>query len=159
MSEPLLVVTETVKPEWIDNFGHMNMAYYLLAFDNGTYGFWLHVTRDRSQEERDVMAYAVVEAHINYLREVSVGQSLRITTQLLDADGKRFRLFHNMHQVEDGYLAATNEVMALGFNLKTRTIAPFTEPTLAEINRVLAKHGALRTPPGAGRAIGMPRRT
>nr|MBC8451738.1 thioesterase-like protein [Rhodospirillaceae bacterium] len=30
---PLEIHTETVRPEWIDHNGHMNVAYYLLAFD------------------------------------------------------------------------------------------------------------------------------
>ena len=159
MTEPLAPVDEIVRKEWIDIFGHMNMAYYVLAFDNGTYAFWSHVTRDRPQDEREEMAYAVVEAHINYIREVSEGQGLRVTTRVLDADGKRFRLFHEMHQVEEGYLAATNEVLGLGFNLKTRRVAPFTAPVMAEIEGILAHHRVLPPPVNAGRAIAIPRKT
>ena len=28
--------TLTVRPEWIDHNGHMNVAYYVLAFDEST---------------------------------------------------------------------------------------------------------------------------
>jgi len=159
MLQPLAPVMETVRKEWIDIFGHMNMAYYVLVFDSGTYAFWTHVTRDRPQAEREEMAYAVVEAHINYIREVSEGQGLRVTTRVLDADGKRFRLFHEMHQVEEGYLAATNEVLGLGFNLRSRRVAPFTAPVMAEIERQLAHDRALPMPANAGRAIAIPRKT
>jgi acyl-CoA thioester hydrolase len=148
---------ETVKPEWIDSFGHLNMAYYMLVFDSGTYGLWCHVTRDRPRAERDEMAYAVVEAHINYGREVAVNQRLRVTTRVLDVDAKRFRLFHEMYQMDDGYLAATNEVLGLGFNLKTRRVAPFTAPVLAEIERLRQRHQALPWPAAAGRSIAIPR--
>ncbi|MBM3584510.1 MAG: thioesterase-like protein [Alphaproteobacteria bacterium] len=157
MTEPFETF-ETVKPEWIDIFGHMNMAYYVLVFDNGTYGFWSHVTRDRPQAERDEMAYAVVEAHINYIGEVSVGQRLRIVTRVLDADAKRFRLFHEMYRVDEGYLAATNEVLGLGFNLKTRRVAPFTTPVVAEIERIQHDHKGLPWPANAGRAIAISRK-
>ncbi|MSP83101.1 MAG: thioesterase-like protein [Alphaproteobacteria bacterium] len=158
MAEPLAPVIETVRKEWIDSFGHLNMAYYVLAFDSATYAFWNHVTRARPQPERDVMAYAVVEAHVNYLREVSLGQTLRITTQVVDVDGKRFRLFHDMHQVEEGYLAATNEVLGLGFNLATRGVAAFTAPVFAEIETILKIHSSLPIPRQAGRAIAIPRK-
>ena len=30
---PLEIHTERVRPEWIDHNGHMNVAYYLMAFD------------------------------------------------------------------------------------------------------------------------------
>jgi acyl-CoA thioesterase FadM len=159
MAEPLEPVIETVRPEWIDNFGHMNMAYYVLAFDSATYAFWNHVTRDRPEAERKVMAYAVVEAHINYVGEVSEGQRLRITTQLLDADAKRFRLYHEMHEVEGGYLAATNEILGLGFNLETRKVAPFTPPVMTEIEKILRLHKDLGSPKNAGRAIAIARKT
>ncbi|MGH6719881.1 MAG: thioesterase family protein [Alphaproteobacteria bacterium] len=154
----LLETTETVKPEWIDTFGHMNMAYYMLAFDSATYAFWSYVTRARPQAERDEMAYAVVEAHINYLGEVSLNQTLRITTRVLDADAKRFRLFHEMHHVEHGYLAATNEVLGLGFNLATRRAGPFTAPVRDEIAALVAAQAGLPWPERAGRAIAIPRR-
>ncbi len=153
-----LETTETVRPEWIDVFGHMNMAYYMLAFDNATYAFWGHVTRGRPQSERDDLAYVVVEAHINYLGEVSVNQGLRITTRVLDVDEKRFRLFHEMHQAEVGYLAATNEVLGLGFNLKTRRAGPFSAPVKAEIEALLAAQAGLTWPERAGRSIAIPRR-
>ena len=33
--KPLELPTLTVLPEWIDYNGHMNVAYYVLAFDHG----------------------------------------------------------------------------------------------------------------------------
>jgi acyl-CoA thioesterase FadM len=33
IAAPLELHTETVRPEWIDHNGHMNVAYYVLAFD------------------------------------------------------------------------------------------------------------------------------
>ena len=34
------VVNGIVKPEWIDANGHMNVAYYVLAFDLGVDALW-----------------------------------------------------------------------------------------------------------------------
>ena len=36
----MLVAEGVVKPEWIDNNGHMNVAYYVLAFDSGVDLLW-----------------------------------------------------------------------------------------------------------------------
>lgn len=33
MSDTFLEIDLTVKPEWIDHNGHMNVGYYVLAFD------------------------------------------------------------------------------------------------------------------------------
>jgi len=37
---PLSLHAETVRPEWIDYIGHMNVACYLLAFDHATDAFF-----------------------------------------------------------------------------------------------------------------------
>jgi len=36
----MLVAEGKVKSEWIDINGHMNVAYYLLAFDQGVDALW-----------------------------------------------------------------------------------------------------------------------
>ena len=97
----------------------------------------------------------MVEAHINYMSELRQGDPLRITTQLLAADQKRFQLFHCLYHGETGELVATNEIMALGFDLKARVLMTFHPPVLAKIEEILAAHTNLPKPKNAGRAIGV----
>lgn len=158
MTDDLLTYDSVVRPEWIDEFGHLNMAYYVLICDSATFHFWDVVNGDRKLEDRGGSEYAVVEAHVNYLDEVREGDPLRITTQLLDADAKRFRLFHTMYHAEKGYVAATNEVMALGFNLNERGLEIFKDDVQERLQEILARHGKLERPDNAGRAIGQPRK-
>ena len=33
IAAPLEIHTDRVRPEWIDHNGHMNVAFYLMAFD------------------------------------------------------------------------------------------------------------------------------
>jgi acyl-CoA thioesterase FadM len=40
---------DVVRPEWIDNNGHMNMGYYLVVFDFATDAFFPWVGLDRAQ--------------------------------------------------------------------------------------------------------------
>jgi acyl-CoA thioester hydrolase len=147
-----------VKPEWIDEYGHLNMAYYVLVCDSATFRFWAAMNGGREVEARDGNEYAVVETHVNYLDEVREGDPLLVTTQLIAADAKRFRIFHTMHHERKGYLAATNEVMALGFNLQTRRLMEFLPEVQAKLRETLADHAALPMPENAGRAIGQPRK-
>jgi acyl-CoA thioesterase FadM len=157
MTDELLSYESIVKPEWIDEFGHLNMAYYVLICDSATFNFWEVANGGRTLEQRNGSEYAVIEAHVNYLDEVRDGDPLRITTQLLDADRKRFRLFHNMYHAEKNYLAATNEVMSLGFNLNTRGLEEFLPDVQERLQAMLVRHNALPRPDNAGRAIGQPR--
>ncbi len=158
MTDDLLTYDSVVRPEWIDEFGHLNMAYYVLICDSATFNFWDIVNGDRKLEDRGGSEYAVVEAHVNYLDEVREGDPLRIATQLLDADAKRFRLFHTMYHAEKGYVAATNEVMALGFNLNERGLEIFKDDVQERLQEILARHSKLERPGNAGRAIGQPRK-
>ncbi|MGY8997727.1 MAG: acyl-CoA thioesterase, partial [Alphaproteobacteria bacterium] len=69
----------TVKPEWIDEYGHLNMAYYVLICDHATASFWDVMNAPRMQDERDGAEYAVVETHVNYLDEVREGDPVLVT--------------------------------------------------------------------------------
>ncbi|MEM7123006.1 MAG: thioesterase family protein [Pseudomonadota bacterium] len=158
MTDDLLTYDSVVRPEWIDEFGHLNMAYYVLICDSATFNFWDIVNGDRKLEDRGGSEYAVVEAHVNYLDEVREGDPLRITTQLLAADAKRFRLFHTMYHAERDYIAATNEVMALGFNLNERGLEIFKDDVQERLQEILDRHGNLERHDNAGRAIGQPRK-
>ena len=153
MNPSLLSYISCVLPEWVDEYGHMNVAYYVLACDQATYAFWEHVNDGRPLAERGGAEYAVVETHVNYLREVRGGDPLRIETQLLGCDAKRFSIFHTMYHAEEGYVAATNEVMSLGFNLNSRALMPF-EPEIQQRLRALRDaHREFPTPKNAGRAV------
>ncbi len=158
MSDELLSYESKVLPAWIDEFGHLNMAYYVLICDSATFNFWEVVNGGRKLEDRDGSEYAGVEDHVNYLDEVREGDPLQITTQLLAADTKRFRLFHNMYHAEKGYLAATNEVMSLGFNLNIRGLEEFLPDVQERLQDILVRHNKLERPGNAGRAIGQPRK-
>jgi len=147
-----------VKPEWIDEYGHLNMAYYVLVCDLATSAFWDAMNAPLLQDARDGAEYAVVETHVNYQGEVREGDPLLVTTQLLAADSKRFRLFHSMYHEEKGYLAATNEVMSLGFNLNSRGMMEFTPRTFDKLQETLAMHADVARHDNVGRAIGQPRK-
>ncbi len=155
--KPLVLHQDVVRAQWVDEYDHMNLAYYVLVCDQATYEFWNLVNDHRSLDERSGLEYAVVETHVNYIREVRLGDPLTVTTQLLGYDNKRFRLFHELRHTDDDFISATNEVMALGFNLELRGIQPFAESVQENLSKIHAQHGALPQPANAGRAIGFKR--
>ena len=144
----------SVLPQWIDEYGHLNMAYYVLICDHATAAFWDAMNAPKTQEARGGAEYAVVETHVNYLDELRRGAAVLVATQLLAADSKRFRIFHRLHEAETGTLAATNEVMALGFDLTTRGAMPFVPPVREALAAALERQAGLERHANAGRAIG-----
>lgn len=156
MEEGLFRTEAVVKPEWIDDYGHLNMAFYVLICDMATAAFWDAVNAPKPQAERGGAEYAVVETHVNYLDELREGDAVTVTTQLLAADAKRFHLFHRMYHAGRGYLAATNEVMALGFHLQGRAAMKFVPAAARRLRQMAAAHAALARHRHVGRAVGQP---
>ena len=80
---------------------------------------------------------------------------MRFTTQLLDRDAKRVHLFHEMHHVHEGYLAATNELMSLHVSEETRRGVPMAPEVLERLRLIQAAHDRLPRPPQVGCRLGL----
>src|SRR5690606_22498874 len=109
-----------VHPDWIDFNGHMNVAYYVLAFDRATDKFFDWLGLDEAYRQATNRSTFALEQHILYLREVRLGDPLRFTTQLIDHDAKRIHYFHRMYHDREGYLAATTEIISMHIDLGRR---------------------------------------
>src|SRR5689334_9779636 len=48
-----------VKPEWVDHYGHMNLAYYLVAFDMATDVLWPRIALGEGLRARGLGTFAV----------------------------------------------------------------------------------------------------
>ena len=150
---PLTLHRETVRPEWIDYNGHMNVAYYLLAFDHATDAVLDRFGIGKAYVAAEDRSLFVVDAHLTYAREVTEGTPLRFESLLLGADAKRLHLFHEMRHAEEGWLAATAEFMLLHVDLGTRKTGPFPATVAAALSEQAAAHASHPRPPQAGRAV------
>jgi len=148
----------TVLPEWIDYNGHMNLAYYVLAFDKGSDVLLDHLGLGAAYRRETNHSLYVLEAHLTYDQEVKLGDPLLIETQLVDADAKRLHIFHRMRHADQGFLAATTELMALHVDLAGPQAAPFPASAQAGVGALLAEHRRLPPPPQLGRSISIKRR-
>jgi acyl-CoA thioester hydrolase len=155
IAAPLDVYRDVVRPEWIDNNGHMNMGYYLVVFDFATDAFFPWVGLDRAHRERHDVTTFCLEAHVTYQRELREGDPLRFTTQLLGFDAKRIHYVHEVYHARNGYLAATNELMSLHVSRATRRATAMAPDVLARLARIQAVHDTLPRPPHVGRRIGL----
>ena len=94
----LLTTYTDVKTEWIDYNGHMNMGYYLVAFDQVATEQFYDFTNIRLAHKQALSKTTfTLGANIDYIREVMKGDRLRITSQLADYDRKRVHYIHCMH--------------------------------------------------------------
>lgn len=153
---PLQLHEETVRPEWIDYNGHMNVAYYVLAFDHATDRFLDYLGLDDAHRAETGGSTFAVESHVTYVREVAKGDRIRFTTQLLAHDAKRLHFMHRMYHAEDGFLSATSEWLNLYVDLNTRRVGTFPSAVLERLESVASAHAALDWPEEAGRVIRVP---
>jgi acyl-CoA thioester hydrolase len=144
-----------VQEAWIDYNKHMNMGYYMVVFDEATGGFFHAVGLDTEHRRRHKITTFALEAHINYVREVGLGDTLRFTTRLIDFDAKRLHYFHEMWHATEGYLAATNELISLHVSQETRRAAPMAPAILERLAAIKAAHARLPPSLYIGRTIGL----
>ena len=155
---PLDTHTSTVLPEWVDWNGHMNLAFYVTAFDQASGAFMRNLGLGRRYVDGKHGMTFVLETHVTYDREMKGGAPMRFATQLLARDAKRVHLFHEMHHAEQGYLAATNELMLMNIDYETRRSAPWPDWAMPRLSKMAEAHAPLPKPAQAGRIIGIKRK-
>ncbi len=144
-----------VLPQWIDYNGHMNVAYYVLAFDQATDAFLENIHLGPTYaRERHCSAF-VVDMNVTYKREVEVGAPLHFDTQMLEYSNKKLRIFHQMFHQQQGFLAATNELLLIHVDLRSRKSSEFPPRVLARLDEIAEHHRSLELPEGAGRVLQM----
>ena len=148
-----------VQPGWIDYNGHMNVAYYVLVFDYATDAFWTYLDIGEDYLKRTNNSTFTLESHVTYQGEVKLGDTVRVTCQLLDVDTKRLHFLHRMYHAEKQYLAATLESVSLHVSLDTRRASLFPADRQAVLERVVAAHRRLGAPEEAGRRVSLQRRS
>ena len=142
-----------IPSEWTDRNGHMNVAYYVLAFDRATDAFYDALGIGWTYLERTGKSAFTLAMNVDYLEEVFAGDSVRIVSRLLNCDYKRIHYFHEMHHATRGYLAATNEVLSMHVNMATRRSEPFPQKLQTKLAEVKAAHAALPLPSQFGRRL------
>jgi len=157
--QPLVVLRSAVKPEWIDYNGHMNVAYYVLAFDHATDAMFDLIGMDAAYRERAKFSTFALEAHVVYKREVAAGDPLRFEVQMLDFDGRFFHYVCRMYHDLENFLSASAEWISCGMDMATRRPAPMPAEIAARFAALYEAQRGMPRPPEAGRVIGIKRKT
>ncbi len=159
MAEDQLFTTYTeVKPEWIDYNGHMNMGFYLVAFDMVATDLF-YDSMDIGWEHKKIVGKSTftLGANIDFVREVMAGDRLRITSQLADFDHKRLHYIHCMYHADAGHLVATNECLGMYIDMETRRSTSFSSEQMARFQQELDRGKKISLPEQFGRKLGIRR--
>ena len=154
---PLHIYTDSVRPEWIDYNGHMNVAYYVLAFDYATDAFFDYLGIGQAYKTGAGCSTFAADMNVGYRREVHAGDPLAFATWFLGFDDKRLHYYHEMYHGIEGWLAATCELLSLHIDMGARRVSPFPGAVLERLREVRAAHAAVPVPDAVGRQIRTPR--
>ncbi len=146
---------DVVRPEWIDENGHMNVGYYVVVFDFATDEWLDYVGLTRAYKNEHKVTTFTLESHVTYQRELGEGAPLRFTTRLLGFDAKRIHYAHEMYDAEEGFLASTNELMSLHVSQETRRSAAMAAEIQERLAQIRVAHEKLPVPSYVGRAVGL----
>ena len=145
-----LLYDTTVKPEWIDHNGHMNVAFFVLAFDEATDAAYEHWGIGMDYPDTSGCSVFTLGINVDYLGELFEGDAIRVETTLVDHDAKRIHYFHRMIDTGKDKLVATNECLCMNVDLTARKSAPFPDDV---IERLAPFAGDAEPPKGFGRTL------
>jgi acyl-CoA thioester hydrolase len=155
---PLRPHETPVRPEWVDYNGHMSESCYLLVFGDSVDSFFRYFGIDDDYRAAGHSLYTV-ETHLQYVREVSEGEPLRLTLQLLGMDRKRLHVFHAMYHGADDALVATAEQLLVHVDTAQARTVPLPTHLYERLRSIHAAHATLPVPERVGHVMGIPQST
>lgn len=144
-----------IRPEWIDHNGHLNVAYFVLAFDMATDAVYEEWGIGLAYQEQSGCSVYTLGMNVDYLKELFADEEVRVKTQLLGLDRKKIHYVHSMLHAGTGELAAVNECLAINVRLASKRSAPFPSPVQRRLEELYEQHETLDKPARCGRSLGI----
>ncbi len=129
---PTTVSQGTVKDDWIDYNGHMNMAYYVQCFEETSDFLLEHMNlgyRYAIEEQKGVF---VIKCEINYRKEINLNEDFIISLEDLICKGKKLTVGLKMLNVGSETIA-DYQILNLNVNLQTKKSVPFSQIVTSQL--------------------------
>src|SRR5258706_12910655 len=145
---PFLASVMQIEPQWIDYNGHLNMAYHNVMFDRAIDELWLKLGIGPGYMRERKGSIFTAECHVRYLREIHLGDPVRVSVLLVAADEKRLHTFEEMRHATEGWLSSTSENMTIHIDMTARKTVPFSPDIRARIEALTKAHKSVARPVG-----------
>ncbi|MCF6216713.1 MAG: thioesterase family protein [Emcibacter sp.] len=152
-----ILLESSVKAEWIDFNGHMNMAYYIILFDQAMTNFLEDIDLGSNYTKKHGKSIFALENHVTYQHELKQNDPVCVHFQLLDMDSKFIHCFMRIFHGGSAVLSATMEQIALHVNMDTRMPARFAQDKMDILRQTVEKHKTYGIPRETGRSIAIRR--
>ena len=132
--------TRKIIKEWIDYNGHMNMAYYVLIFDQAWENILNKFQMGGENAEESKRTTMVVETRTTYDSEVKEGDEVEVYVSYFDHDKKRLHLKCEMYEKKTKKLSATIENLSLYIDLDKRKVTEFEDEKVKIMDEFIDKN-------------------
>ena len=132
LSLPTKVSTGSVKEDWIDYNGHMNMAYYVQCFEESSDFLLEHMDlgyRYAIEEQKGVF---VIKCEVNYRKEINLYENFIISLEELVCKGKKLIVGLKMLN-EKNEKIADYKILNLNVDLETKKSNAFSSKIIAQL--------------------------
>ena len=136
------IANQIIKKEWTDYNNHMNMAYYVLVFDQIWEVMLEKFKMGENSAKTTKMSTMVVETHTTYNNEVKEGDEVEINLTFFDHDKKRLHFKMEMIEKSSKKLSATLESLSLYIDLKRRKVTEFENEKIKIMNEFISKNNS-----------------
>ena len=127
-----------VKPEWLDANGHMNVAHYVSAYDDGSCPMFDDFGLGWGYTNRGEASMFMVSSSIDFRRELMVGDALEMSTLLIGFDRRRVHIYQELFHREQRYLSAQAEFVFVHISFATRRAAVMPDRALLRLSEIRA---------------------
>ena len=123
IEKPINTLNRVIPIDWTDYNGHMNESRYGQVFSDA--GDVIMEMIGANQEYiNSGLSYFTVENLIQFRNETHPGEKITVMTQVLQAEGKKLRMYHDMHRANEdgtpGELLCTCNQLLVHVSLETR---------------------------------------
>ena len=138
---------EPLQDSWLDAYGHLNEAYYLVPFSNATWKLQDRFGIGTDYFGQTGCALYTLESHLRYVAELRAPALLSIESMILGVDAKRLHVGHVMWC--DDRQRATVECMLLHYDTGRQGSVAFPDPVVQDLREAVLDP----TPDWVGRSL------
>ena len=149
---PLRLHETTAPPEWMDYNNHMSESCFLLAFGDSADAFFRFIGIDEAYRAAGHSLYTS-QTHLHHRQEVSLGDPLVMTLQVLDHDRRRLHIYHEMRHGETDALIAMAEQLLVHVDMEAGRSSDMPEDLYEHIVAIRRAHAGLPQPAVVGHPI------
>ena len=153
---PIILSEKRVLKDWIDYNGHMNVAFYTLAFDNSLDEFLENTLGiGETHASHNQQGPFVLQAHYHYLNEMSLDEKFNVRLLVVDCDEKRMHLCLDIFSVKQKKIIAVSETVLINVNLAIRRTEKYPTWALKRLVDLKNTHANSNFPSVLGKSIGL----